>query len=125
MYFKTVSKSVHKCILPIFSFSSVTILNFNLEAKTAACCPSLRIVMVLFPILSSLLLLIKQKMLSAATIITLLIKLYWEVLYEQLQLLKHFYLGPAIFLAFIQLVFGLNLSLLMHFLMVFDLQYFL
>ena len=70
MYFKTVAESLHKCSLPIFSFSSSNTVTFNLEAKTAACSSSLGTVIVLLLMGAKLLLLITklQQMLSAIAI---------------------------------------------------------
>ena len=58
--FKTVAELLQKDTVPIFSFSSSFITDFNLEAKTAACCSSLGRVMVLFLMGTSLLLLIRN-----------------------------------------------------------------
>ena len=56
--FKTVAELLQKDTVPIFSFSSSFITDFNLAAKIAACCSSLGRVMVLFLMGASLLLLI-------------------------------------------------------------------
>ena len=59
VFCKTVAESLHKCTLSIFSFSSSTIITFNLEAKTAAYYSSLGVVIVLFLAGANLFLFIK------------------------------------------------------------------